>query len=152
MTIHACLDLKALRNGVLLCIDDNQDVLECEKALLETFGYIVLTAITGSKGLEMASLHAVDAVIVDYSMPERNGQEFAIARRRLGSQIPIIMLSAALDVPEQALKVVDAFIAKDCLANQLLPAIAQLRGRFDFHIRIGRMTVLQNKQRARPPA
>src|ERR1035441_9236600 len=33
---------KALRNAVLLCIDDNRDVLECEKAFLETFGYTVL--------------------------------------------------------------------------------------------------------------
>jgi hypothetical protein len=33
-----------------------------------------------------------------------------------------------VDVPEQALKWVDAFIAKDCLASQLLPTIAQLYG------------------------
>jgi hypothetical protein len=42
---------------------------------------------------------------------------------------PIIMLSAALDVPEQAMKLVDAFVAKDRLASQLLPAIAQLHRR-----------------------
>jgi hypothetical protein len=33
-----------------------------------------------------------------------------------------------VDVPEQALRVVDAFIAKDGLASQLLPMIAQLHG------------------------
>jgi hypothetical protein len=44
--------------------------------------------------------------------------------RRLKPQAPIIMLSGAVDVPEQALKWVDAFIAKDCLASQLLPTIA----------------------------
>jgi hypothetical protein len=38
------------------------------------------------------------------------------------------MLSATVDVPEQALQLVDAFIAKDRLASQLLPAIAQLHG------------------------
>jgi hypothetical protein len=38
------------------------------------------------------------------------------------------MLSAAIDVPEQALKLVDAFIAKDGLASQLLPMIAELQG------------------------
>lgn len=28
-----------LLGGVLLCIDDNEDVLECEKLFLESFGY-----------------------------------------------------------------------------------------------------------------
>ena len=117
---------KELQGAVLLCIDDNQDVLECERAFLETLGYTVLTAPSGSKGLELASIHSVDVVIVDYCMPEMNGQEFAIEMRRLKPQAPIIMLSGAVDVPEQALKLVDAFIAKDHLSSQLLPVIAQL--------------------------
>jgi len=55
-----------------------------------------------------------------------NGQEVAKEMRRLKPEAAIIMLSAAVDVPEQALRVVDAFIAKDGLASQLLPMIAQL--------------------------
>jgi hypothetical protein len=43
-------------------------------------------------------------------------------------QAPIIMLSAARDIPEQVLKSVDAFVAKDRLASQLLSTIAQLHG------------------------
>ncbi len=117
---------EALQRAVLLCIDDNQDVLDCERAFLETFGYTVLTALSGRKGLELASVHPIDVVIVDYVMPEMNGQEFAINMKRLYPQAPIIMLSAALDVPEEALNLVDAFIAKDHLSSQLLPMIAQL--------------------------
>jgi CheY-like chemotaxis protein len=117
-----------LSRVVVLCIDDNQDVLECEKAFLESFGYTVLTAGSGGKGLELASIHSVDVVIVDYFMPEMNGPEVAIEMRRLRPQAPIIMLSGAVNVPEEALQWVDAFIAKDHLASQLLPAIAQLHG------------------------
>ena len=118
----------ALQSAVLLCIDDNEDVLECEKSFLESFGYTVLTAASGGRGLELASKYSVDVVILDYFMPEMNGQEVAIEMRRLKPQAPIIMLSGAVDAPEQALKWVDAFIAKDRLASQLLPAIAQLHG------------------------
>jgi len=117
-----------LKRAVVLCIDDNLDVLECEKLFLESFGYTVLTAPSGGEGLELASMNAVDVVIVDYLMPEMNGHEVAIEMRRLRPHAPIIMLSGAVDVPEQALKQADAFIAKDRLASQLLPAIAQLRG------------------------
>jgi two-component system, cell cycle sensor histidine kinase and response regulator CckA len=118
-----------LQSGVLLCIDDDEDVLQCEKSFLESFGYTVLTAPSGGKGLELASIHSVDVVIVDYFMPEMNGQEVAIEMRRLRPQAPIIMLSGAVDVPEETLKSVDAFISKDRLASQLLPAIAQVAGR-----------------------
>ena len=117
-----------LKTPVLLCVDDSEDVLECEKSFLESFGYTVLTAASGDKALELASMHSVDVVIVDYFMPEMNGQEVAAEIRRLMPQAPIIMLSATLDVPEKALKLVDAFIAKDRLASHLLPAIAQLHG------------------------
>jgi CheY-like chemotaxis protein len=61
-------------------------------------------------------------------MPEMNGQEVASELRRMNPRAPIIMLSATVDVPEQAIKLVDVFIAKDRLASQLLPAIAQLHG------------------------
>jgi CheY-like chemotaxis protein len=115
-----------LQGTVLLCIDDDEDVLECEKSFLESFGYTVLTAASGSQGLELASLHLVDVVIVDYLMPEMNGQEVAMKMRRLIPEVPIIMLSATIDVPEQILILVDGFIAKDSLASQLLPMIAQL--------------------------
>ncbi len=117
-----------LPSGVVLCIDDNQDVLECEKTFLESFGYTVLTARSGSRGLELASLQSIDVVIVDYFMPEMNGQEVAIEMRRLMPDAPIIMLSAARDIPEQVLKSVDAFVPKDRLASQLLPTIAHLHG------------------------
>jgi CheY-like chemotaxis protein len=33
-----------LQSGVLLCVDDNEDALECQRLFLESFGYTVLTA------------------------------------------------------------------------------------------------------------
>jgi CheY-like chemotaxis protein len=115
-------------SGVVLCIDDNQDVLECERAFLESFGYTVLTASSGGKRLEMASIHSVDVVILDYFMPAMNGQQVAMEIRRLRPQVPIILLTEGLGVLEQTLDLVDALVAKDRLASQLLPVIAHLHG------------------------
>jgi CheY-like chemotaxis protein len=123
---RARCDMKP-RSQIVLCIDDNQDLLECEKEFLESFGYTVLTAPGGGKGLELAAIHSVDVVVVDYFMPEMNGQEVAVEMKRLQPQAPIIMLSGATDLPEQVLEWVDAFVAKDRLASQLLPAILQLQ-------------------------
>jgi CheY-like chemotaxis protein len=117
-----------ISSAVVLCIDDSQDMLECERAFLESFGYTVLTGPSGDKGLDLASMFSFDVVIVDYFMPEMNGHELAIAMRRLRPQAPIIMLSGTTDIPEQALKSVDAFVVKDRLASQLLPTMAYLHG------------------------
>ena len=46
--------------AALLCIDDDQAVLECEKAFLESFGYSVVTASSGPEGLKLAALHSFD--------------------------------------------------------------------------------------------
>jgi CheY-like chemotaxis protein len=119
----------AVQNAVVLCIDDNEDELESEKSLLEIFGYTVLTAPSGSAGLELASMHWVDVVIVDYSMPEMNGQELAVEMKRLRPLAPIILLTGAVNVSKRALNLVDALVIKDRLDSQLLPTIAQLRGR-----------------------
>ncbi len=114
--------------GVVLCIDDNQDVLECEKAFLETFGYAVLTAPSGDRGLELASIHSVDVVVLGYFMPKMNGQQVAMELRRLRPQAPIILLTEGQGIPEPALSLIDALVPKDRLASQLLPTIAYLQG------------------------
>jgi FixJ family two-component response regulator len=56
-----------------------------------------------------------------------NGQELAIAMRQVWPRAPIIMLSGTPDIPDQVLKVVDTFVAKDCLVSKLLPAISLLK-------------------------
>jgi CheY-like chemotaxis protein len=117
-----------LSGGVVLCIDDNQDVLECERAFLEAFGYAVLTAPSGAKGLKFASIHSIDVVVLDYFMPRTNGYEVAMELRRLRPQAPIILLTEGQGVPEPALSLADALVAKDRLASQLLPTIAYLQG------------------------
>ena len=61
------------KRKVILCIDDDQSVLECESEFLTTFGFTVLTAPSGDEGLKLASTNCVDVVIVDYCMPEMNG-------------------------------------------------------------------------------
>ena len=118
---------RAVHNAVVLCIDDDPAILECEQRFLEAFGYRVLTALSGSRGVELASIHSVDVVIVDYCMPEMNGQDVAVEIKRLRPHAPIIMLSGAVDIPKKALKVVDAFVPKDRLGTQLLPVIAELQ-------------------------
>lgn len=103
-------------------------MLEYEKSFLETFGYTVLTAASGGKGFRTGLHHPVDVVIVDFPVSKINGREVAIEMKRLRLLAPIILLTEAAHIPERTSNLVDALIAMDHLASELLPAIAQLRG------------------------
>jgi CheY-like chemotaxis protein len=109
---------------VILCIDDYESVLECLRYFLESSGYVVLTAPSGRLGLQALSRNSVDAVILDYQMPEMNGDEVARKIREQGLTIPVIMFSGESTVPSNAFDVVDAFVPKACVDS--LSVISEL--------------------------
>ena len=77
----------------VLCIDDDQSCLNIHKIILEDFGYAVLTASNAREGLDVFASKAVDAVILDYQMPEMNGELVAAEMRKTNTRVPILMLS-----------------------------------------------------------
>ena len=109
---------------VILCIDDDEAILRYEKALLERSGYAVLTAASAQQGLRLATMCKCDAVLVDYEMPGMNGDEVALAIKRLRPELLVILLSGS-DVPSRALDSVDAFVPELEASRQLLPMIAE---------------------------
>jgi len=97
---------------LVLCIDDDKKALHARKLVLETVGYKVRTASSGRIGLRLLGRHPVQLVILDYRMPEMNGDAVAREIRRTHPHVPILMLSGQIDVPKRASSIVDAFVAK----------------------------------------
>jgi CheY-like chemotaxis protein len=115
------------RNITLLCIDDSSSGLEVRRGMLEGSGYTVLTAQTGAEGLELFSQHNIDVVILDYNMPDMNGERVAIELRRMNKNIPILLFSAYADaIPRSLLAAIDAFVAKGQHPMVLLDILDQL--------------------------
>src|SRR6267378_3576856 len=119
----------ARRQKTLLCVDDNQSSLKICKMVLEDFGYKVLTSSSAREGLEVFASNAIDAVILDYQMPEMNGDLVAAEMKRTNPRIPILMLSGWVSLPESALQVVDEFVAKGDPVEFLLLAVQQVLSR-----------------------
>jgi DNA-binding response OmpR family regulator len=111
---------------IILCIDDDDGILGYHRALLERYGFAVLTASSARQGVLLASAEGIAAVIVDYQMPEMNGHEVAIEIRRVSPQIPIVMVSSDEEIPDHALNVIDAFVSKDEAPSRLLPVITRI--------------------------
>ena len=124
----------------ILCIDDDHSILGYQRALLERRGFSVLTAASARQGIQIAAACALAAVIVDYHMPEMNGHEVASEIKRLKPQVPIVMVSSDDEIPEPALKVVDAFVSKNEQPSRLLPLIARICDETPFGFQETRIT------------
>lgn len=110
----------------LLCIDDEITGLMIRKLVLEMAGYRVLTAASGAEALRVFETSCVDGVVVDFYMPDMDGGQVACRLRKLKPDIPIVMLSAFVDVPQQALAAVDAYITKGQPPTVLLDHVRAL--------------------------
>ena len=79
----------------ILVIDDNNDIRQYEHTLLQD-EYIVLEAVDGKEGLEIAKKEVPDLVICDVMMPVMDGLEFTeqLKTGTATSHIPVIMLTA----------------------------------------------------------
>jgi DNA-binding response OmpR family regulator len=89
-----------MRNGqhVILCIDDDLDVLESLRVVLEANGYAVETAPSAESGLRAYRATAPDLIILDLMMEEIDaGTNFVKELKAIGNQAPIYMLSSAGD-------------------------------------------------------
>lgn len=94
--------------------------------LLERAGYRVLTAKNGSIGLELFEREPVEAVVLDYSMPGLTGAEVATRMRVVKPQIPILLLSAYVDLPQDVRGIVDVYMTKGEGAPVLLDKLSKI--------------------------
>jgi CheY-like chemotaxis protein len=101
------------RQREILCIDDDLQSLQVRRILLETYGFSVVIALGAKEGLKAFRRRAVDAVIMDYHMPEIDGGQAALLMKRLRPNVPVMILSALPWLPEQAPReCIDDFVCK----------------------------------------
>lgn len=82
----------------ILLVDDDIDLLEQHKLLLESKGFTVVTAESGSAGFQTFKKELPDAAIVDLIMEEHDAG-FVLCHRIKGTdhgkKIPVLMLTSA---------------------------------------------------------
>jgi CheY-like chemotaxis protein len=106
--------------ATILCIDDEALGLKIRKTVLEHAGYRVLTAEDGPTGLTLFRGHAIDGVVLDYYMPEMDGGAVAHAMRQERPEIPIMLLSAYINLPAETVALVDVTLLKGEGPEELL--------------------------------
>lgn len=77
----------------ILIIEDDKHIRDLISALLESNGYLTITATTCQNGQMMFSSHRPDLVILDLGLPDLDGTVF-LKQIRKNSLAPVIVLSA----------------------------------------------------------
>lgn len=111
---------------MILCVDDEPRGLMVRKMLLELQGHRVITALSGHEGLELFVANPIEAVVLDYSMPGMNGDQVAAEMKRLKPEVKILLLSAFVDLPADALKCVDKRAVKGVSPTAFITELEQL--------------------------
>ena len=105
--------------GTLLCIlrDPNQ------LSLLQEHGYDLVTATNGHEGLRLFMTESVDAIVLDYHLGLLDGAVIASEIKQVRPTVPIVLLADHVELPDGALKSVDALVAKSDGPHFLLAAV-----------------------------
>jgi len=98
----------------VLCVDDTPYVLQMLDMFLTAVGYRAIPASNGREALELATHFSLDAVILDFEMPDLNGLEVAQILKQQHPRLPILMYSARHPQSEaSAPGIVDAYVEKE---------------------------------------
>lgn len=83
---------------VVLCVDDEPNILSALRRLLRPSGYRVLVAESGAEGLELMASEQVDLVISDMRMPNMDGAAFLAAVKAGWPDVVRILLTGYADM------------------------------------------------------
>jgi DNA-binding NtrC family response regulator len=94
------------RKGVVLIIDDEEEIRESIELLLTSEGLSTGTAANGEEGLKKIEENLYDAVLLDLMLPGRSGMDVQKDIRRIDPTLPVIIITAigALETAVTAIK------------------------------------------------
>jgi CheY-like chemotaxis protein len=125
----------------ILIVDDDLDLLEQNKVLMETKGFKVVTAESGKDGFDVFQKEKPDAAIVDLIMEEMDSGFILchrIKKTEHGKKIPVFMLTSATyetgfkfnaSTPEEKNWIkCDGFLNKPVVVEELLSKLENYFG------------------------
>ena len=117
--------------GRLLLIDDEAPLARMGQALLEHYGYEVISCTRSEEALATfhAEPHRFDLVITDQTMPHMTGERLSQELRRVRPDIPIILctgFSHIMNAEKAKAMGIDAFLMKPLVARDWVSTIQQV--------------------------
>jgi CheY-like chemotaxis protein len=116
----------------ILLVDDDNSARESIKLLLNIDRHGVTEARNGLEALQMFHQTPFDLVILDYFMPQMEGNELAANIKEEAPLLPILMVTAYVEKLVDMDTKVDAVLPKPFAIAELRQAIAELVSQNSF--------------------
>ena len=116
----------------ILVIDDQEDLLELTRRVLQSHGYEVLTLNDGENALETIKKESPDLVLMDMIMPIKDGAQICqeIKSDTSVRHIPVILTTGQMieksEYSQEGLTGVDDYLMKPFEIDELLAKIGNL--------------------------
>src|SRR6059058_3393443 len=119
---------RLMSKGSILVVDDECEIREGLEVLLRGEGYGVASAETGESGLAKLEEQPFDLLLLDVSLPDRNGLDMLKEIRRRDPDLSVVLITAygSIDMARAAFKngAMD-YITKPWSNDELLSQVAQ---------------------------
>jgi DNA-binding response OmpR family regulator len=122
----------------VLLVDDDVVLVDLLKEYLEREGYEAAAVYNGEDGVTQALSGDYAIMVLDVMMPRLSGIE-ALARIRISSRIPVIMLTARGDDTDRIVGLelgADDYVAKPCTPRELAARIRAILRRTQGEVRV----------------
>lgn len=119
----------------ILLVDDEEDLLDMTRELLEGLGYTVATRTSGVEAFQafQANPQRFDLVVTDQTMPKLTGMDLAVKIKAVRHDLPVILctgFSAGIARRKLDLANIQMLLNKPVLKHELAAAV---RGTLDKH-------------------
>jgi CheY-like chemotaxis protein len=114
------------RPTTILCVDDDPVVLDLQRAVLKMAGFSVKIAGDSREALLEFRRQVPDSVVLDYEMPGTTGAALAAQLRRISPEVPLILNSGWITVPDHELSLFDRILPKGLAAGLLVQVLREL--------------------------
>jgi two-component system cell cycle sensor histidine kinase/response regulator CckA len=116
-------------SGVVLVVEDSEEVRHTMSEMLRALGYTVLEASRPQEALQLAATHAPDLLITDVVLPEMRGGELARALQVMHPSLKTLFVSGYTEntiIERGELKPGVAFLAKPFTMAQLSAKVREV--------------------------
>ena len=136
----------------VLIIEDNVEILKCMKVELEKSGLYVDIANNGLEGEEKAYVNEYDVILLDLSLPDKDGMEILKYLRKENIETPIIIITASIEITKGLNLGADDYIVKpfnmDELNARIQAVLRRFRGRGNPNIVLNQLIIDPISRRA----
>lgn len=94
----------------VLCVENHVEYLDALKYMLETAGFEVVSATTGSQGLSMLMKKPIQGVLLEYDLPDATGAVVRAEMKRVKPDVPVLLFAGVGSQTPFLLRFFDSYL------------------------------------------